>query len=37
MISIAHLGPPGTYAEQAALRYVSWLTKNTKTEASLSP
>ncbi len=37
MISIAHLGPPGTYAEQAALRYVSWLTKNTETEASLSP
>lgn len=37
MISIAHLGPPGTYAEQAALRYVSWLTKNTQTEASLSP
>ena len=37
MISIAHLGPPGTYAEQAALYYVSWLTKNTKTEASLCP
>ncbi|WP_414623078.1 prephenate dehydratase [Calothrix sp. CCY 0018] len=37
MISIAHLGPPGTYAEQAALYYLSWLTKNTKTEASLCP
>ncbi len=37
MISIAHLGPRGTYAEQAALCYVSWLTKNTKTEASLCP
>jgi len=37
MISIAHLGPSGTYAEQAALYYVSWLTKNTKTEASLCP
>ena len=37
MISIAHLGPSGTYAELAALYYVSWLTKNTKTEASLSP
>lgn len=37
MISIAHLGPSGTYAEQAALYYVSWLTKNTKTEASLFP
>ena len=35
MISIAHLGPSGTYAEQATLHYVSWLTKNTKTEASL--
>ena len=37
MISIAHLGPPGTYAELAALYYVSWLTKNTKIETSLSP
>ena len=37
MISIAHLGPSGTYAELAALYYVSWLTKNTKTEASLFP
>lgn len=37
MISIAHLGPSGTYAEQAASYYVSWLTKNTKTEASLCP
>ncbi|MEO1374879.1 MAG: prephenate dehydratase, partial [Cyanobacteria bacterium J06635_10] len=37
MISIAHLGPPGTYAEQAALYYVSWLTKNTQTEALLCP
>ncbi|BAY85157.1 prephenate dehydratase [Calothrix parasitica NIES-267] len=37
MISIAHLGPSGTYAELAALYYVSWLTKNTKIEASLSP
>lgn len=37
MISIAHLGPSGTYAELAALYYVSWLTKNTKTEATLCP
>lgn len=37
MISIAHLGPSGTYAELAALYYVSWLTKNTKAEASLCP
>jgi prephenate dehydratase len=35
MISIAHLGPPGTYAEQAALYYVDWLTKTTNTEALL--
>lgn len=37
MISIAHLGPPGTYAEQAALYYVNWLTEVTKTEALLCP
>ncbi len=37
MISIAHLGPPGTYAEQAALYYVSWLMKTNKTEALLCP
>ncbi|MEL6165129.1 MAG: prephenate dehydratase, partial [Cyanobacteria bacterium J06628_3] len=37
MISIAHLGPSGTYAELAALYYVSWLTKNTKIEATLCP
>lgn len=37
MISIAHLGPSGTYAEQAALYYVNWLTKTTETEASLCP
>ena len=37
MISIAHLGPPGTYAEQAALYYVNWLTKVKKVEALLSP
>ncbi len=24
-VSIAHLGPPGTYTEQAALAYVNWL------------
>ncbi|MGB3655608.1 MAG: prephenate dehydratase [Rivularia sp. (in: cyanobacteria)] len=37
MISIAHLGPSGTYTEQAALYYVSWLTKATNTEAYLCP
>jgi prephenate dehydratase len=36
-LSIAHLGPPGTYAEQAALFYVNWLAKNTGLEAILCP
>ncbi len=36
-LSIAHLGPPGTYAEQAALFYVNWLAKNTGVEAILCP
>jgi prephenate dehydratase len=36
-ISIAHLGPPGTYAEQAALIYYNWLTKNTEVTATLCP
>jgi len=36
-LSIAHLGPPGTYAEQAAVLYVNWLTKSTGDEATLSP
>lgn len=36
-ISIAHLGPAGTYAEQAASHYVSWLTKTTNIEALLCP
>jgi prephenate dehydratase len=35
--SIAHLGPPGTYAEQAALFYLNWLTKNKGIEANLCP
>lgn len=34
-LSIAHLGPPGTYAEQAAVLYVNWLTQTTGTEAML--
>ena len=37
MISIAHLGPSGTYAEQAALYYVNWLTKTTKKKPFLRP
>lgn len=36
-ISIAHLGPPGTYAEQAAIFYVNWLAKNTGVEGTLCP
>ncbi|WP_193197852.1 prephenate dehydratase [Nostoc sp. MG11] len=36
-ISIAHLGPPGTYAEQAAIFYVNWLVKRTGIEAILCP
>jgi prephenate dehydratase len=35
--SIAHLGPPGTYAEQAALFYLNWLAKNKGIEANLCP
>lgn len=36
-ISIAHLGPPGTYTEQAAVFYVNWLSKSRGIEAILSP
>jgi prephenate dehydratase len=36
-LSIAHLGPPGTYAEQAAVLYVNWLTKSSGVEATLCP
>jgi prephenate dehydratase len=36
-LSIAHLGPPGTYAEQAAVFYVNWLKQTTGIEAILSP
>lgn len=36
-LSIAHLGPPGTYAEQAALFYLNWLTKSTGVDAILCP
>ncbi|MBC6429410.1 prephenate dehydratase [Nostoc sp. HG1] len=36
-LSIAHLGPPGTYTEQAAVLYVNWLTKSTGVEARLCP
>ncbi|GBE92131.1 prephenate dehydratase [Nostoc cycadae] len=36
-LSIAHLGPPGTYAEQAAVLYVNWLNKTTGIAATLCP
>ncbi|BAY26226.1 prephenate dehydratase [Calothrix sp. NIES-2100] len=36
-LSIAHLGPPGTYAEQAAVFYVNWLKQTTGIEATLCP
>lgn len=36
-VSIAHLGPPGTYAEQAALAYVNWVRQEMGQEAILCP
>ncbi|MBO3460607.1 prephenate dehydratase [Aetokthonos hydrillicola Thurmond2011] len=36
-LSIAHLGPTGTYAEQAAISYVNLLKKSTDSEAILCP
>lgn len=36
-ISIAHLGPPGTYAEQAAMMYSNWLTQFTEEKVFLCP
>jgi prephenate dehydratase len=36
-LTIAHLGPPGTYAEQAAALYVNWLTQTSGNEAILCP
>ncbi|MBD2362004.1 prephenate dehydratase [Anabaena minutissima FACHB-250] len=36
-ISIAHLGPPGTYAEQATIFYVKFLTQNRGIETTLCP
>ncbi|MDB9374494.1 prephenate dehydratase [Nodularia sphaerocarpa] len=36
-ISIAHLGPPGTYAEQATVFYANWLTQTTATKATCRP
>ncbi|WP_414549887.1 prephenate dehydratase [Anabaena sp. CCY 0017] len=36
-ISIAHLGPPGTYAEQATVFYADWLANTTGLTAMLCP
>ncbi|MDH6056971.1 prephenate dehydratase [Umezakia ovalisporum] len=36
-ISIAHLGPPGTYAEQATVFYANWLAQNTENQVLLCP
>ncbi|MDJ0532842.1 MAG: prephenate dehydratase [Xenococcaceae cyanobacterium MO_207.B15] len=36
-ISIAHLGPTGTYSETAALAYKNWLAKNQQQQGILSP
>lgn len=36
-LSIAHLGPPGTYAEQATIFYVQWLQQNIGIKAVLRP
>ncbi|NJK29705.1 MAG: prephenate dehydratase [Acaryochloris sp. SU_5_25] len=34
-LSIAHLGPTGTYAEQAALAYAAWYTQHTQQTAPI--
>lgn len=36
VISIAHLGPRGTYSEQAGIAYQNWLQKHEKVESSLN-
>lgn len=36
-VLIAHLGPAGTYAEQAALAYVNWVHQQTGQESILCP
>jgi prephenate dehydratase len=36
-LSIGHLGPPGTYAEEAALAYANWLSQTTQQESFLCP
>ncbi|MGA7937714.1 MAG: prephenate dehydratase domain-containing protein, partial [Kovacikia sp.] len=36
-LSIAHLGPSGTYAETATLQYATWLEQNTGQKPILCP
>lgn len=36
-LTIAHLGPVGTYAEQAALAYFKWIQQESGQEANLCP
>ncbi|MBW4651356.1 MAG: prephenate dehydratase [Kastovskya adunca ATA6-11-RM4] len=36
-VSIAYLGPPGTYTEAAALAYATWMAENSDREALLCP
>lgn len=36
-LAIAHLGPPGTYTEQATIFYVNWLRQNTGVAGILRP
>jgi prephenate dehydratase len=36
-LSIAHLGPPGNYSEQAAIFYTNWLAKTLGKQAILCP
>lgn len=36
-VAIAHLGPPGTYAEQAALAYVDWVDQEMGKKTILCP
>jgi len=36
-LSVAHLGPAGTYAEQAALAYIHWVQQETGQKAILCP
>jgi prephenate dehydratase len=37
VVSVAHLGPPGTYTEGAALVYVNKLTRETGQQTLLCP